>query len=72
MLGGSFRKIILPRVDDREKIARDRQLSIFDIPGLANDLYHGGLDGVEELTINFLYECGYNSFAPEAPEDILL
>ncbi len=55
-----------------EKIARDRQLSIFDIPGLANDLYHGGSDGVEELTITFLHECGYNSFAPEAPEDVLL
>jgi hypothetical protein len=71
-MGGSFRKIISPRVDDREKIARDRQLSIFDIPGLAHDLYHGGSDGVKELTIKFLHECGYNSFAPEAPEDVLL
>ena len=68
----SFRKIISPRVNDREKIARDRQLSIFDIPGLAHDLYHGGSDGVKELTIKFLHECGYNSFAPEAPEDVLL
>jgi hypothetical protein len=71
-LGGSFRQIISPRVDDREKIARDRKLSIFDIPGLAHDPYHGGSDGVEELTIAYLHECGYNSFAPEAPEDVLL
>jgi hypothetical protein len=67
-----FQKIISPRVDDREKFARDRQLSIFDIPGLAHDLYHGGSDGVEELTINFLHECGYNYFSLEAPEDVLL
>jgi len=71
-LGGSFRQIISPQVDDREKIVRDRKLSIFDIPGLAHDLYHGGSDGVEELTITFLHECGYNSFAPEAPEDVHL
>ena len=72
MLGGSFRQIISHRVDDRERIAQDRKLSIFDIPGLANDLYHGGSDGVEELTITFLHECGYNSFAPGAPKDVLL
>ena len=67
MLGGSFQQIISPRVDDREKIARDRKLSIFDIPGLANDLYHGGSDGVEELTDTFLNECGYNSFTRTVP-----
>jgi hypothetical protein len=80
MLGGTFRagdreqfrKIISPRVGDREQYARDRQLSRFDITGLATKAYHGDLDGVDELTIPFLHECGYNSFAPEAPEDFLL
>ena len=27
---------------------------------------------MDELTICFLHECGYNSFSPEAPEDVLL
>ena len=80
MLGGTFwtgdsaqlRKIISPRVGDREQFARERQLSRFDITGLATKAYHGDLDGVDELTIPFLHECGYNSFAPEAPEDVLL
>ena len=80
MLGGTFRasdseqfrKIISPRVGDREQYARDRQISRFDITGLATTAYHGGLDGVDDLTIPFLHECGYNSFTPEAPEDILL
>ena len=80
MLGGAYRagdkehsrKIISPRVGDREQFARERQLSRFDITGLATPGYHGELDGVDELTIPFLHECGYNSFAPEAPEDVLL
>jgi len=80
MLGGTFRtgdsaqfrKIISPRVGDREQYAQDRQISRFDITGLATPAYHGGLDGVDDLTIPFLHECGYNSFTPEAPEDILL
>ena len=80
MLGGTFRtgdsaqfwKIISPRVGDQEQYARDRQISRFDITGLATTAYHGSLDGVDDLTIPFLHECGYNSFAPKAPEDVLL
>ena len=82
MLGGTFRasnrehfrRITSPRVGDREQYAQDRQLSRFDITGLATKDYHGGFDGVDDLTIPFLHECGYNSFAPEpeAPEDVLI
>jgi hypothetical protein len=39
---------------------------------LAHSQYHGGPDGVTELTIEFIHECGYDSISVDAPEDILI
>ncbi len=64
--------IASPRPSDKEQQARQRQLSIFNIVGLASPLYHGDVDGVPELSVSFIYACGYQSFSPETPNDVLL
>ncbi len=47
-------------------------MSIFDIAGLTSPLYHGDVDGVPELSVSFIHACGYQSFSPETPKDVLL
>jgi hypothetical protein len=64
--------IASPRLSDKEQQVRQRQLSIFDIAGLASPLYHGDVDGVPELSVSFIHACGYQSFSPETPNDVLL
>ncbi len=46
---------------------------MFDIAGLATTEYHGGHHGVQELTVPFIHNCGYQSFSnTDSPEDILI
>ncbi len=62
----------MPRASDRERLARLLKTGQFDMATLAHSKYHGGPDGVAELTIDFIHECGYDSITVEAPEDILI
>jgi hypothetical protein len=39
---------------------------------LATSKYHGGLDGMPELTIALIHDCGYNSLSTEDAKDVLL
>jgi hypothetical protein len=62
-----------PRPSDKERLARQRQVGLFDIRGLATPRYHGGDLGVRVLTVQFIHECGYRSFSNTmSPEDVLL
>ena len=64
--------IVLPRASNRERLARVLKTSRFDMATLAHSKYHGGPDGLTELTINFIHDCRYDSITVEAPEDILI
>ena len=62
-----------PRPSDKERLARSCKIGLFDIAGLASFDYHGGPQGVQELTVLFIHNCGYRSFLElVSPEDILL
>jgi hypothetical protein len=62
-----------PRPSDKERMARARGVGLFDIAGLATTEYHGGSHGVQELTVKFIHNCGYQSFSNTVfPEDVLI
>ena len=62
-----------PCPSDKERLARSRGIGLFDIAGLESTDYHGGLQGVQEITVSYIHNCGYRSFlATVSPEDILL
>jgi hypothetical protein len=65
-------RILTPRASDRERLARELKTSHFDMASLAHLDYHGGTDGLSELTIKFIHESGYDSISVEASKDILL
>jgi hypothetical protein len=44
-------------------MARLKNISRHDIAGLACVHYHGGEKGVQELSLSFIHECGYQSFS---------
>ena len=65
-------RITSPRSTDKERQARKLNISRHDVANLACSDYHGGPLGVKELTIQFIHECGYQSFAStECADDIL-
>ena len=64
--------IVSPRASDRKRLARVLKTSQFDMATMAHSKYHGGPDGLAELTINFMHDCGYDSITVEAPKDILI
>jgi hypothetical protein len=47
--------ITSPRAADKERQVRNLSISRHDIAGLAASAYHGGCDGVDELTITFIH-----------------
>ncbi len=63
--------IVSPRASDRERIARERKTSRYDIANLATTRYHGDEAGVLVLTEKFICNCGYNSFSLESTEEVL-
>jgi hypothetical protein len=70
IVGGPIKS---PRPSDKECLARARGVGLFDIAGLATTEYHGGHHGVQELTVLFIHNCGYQSFSnTDSPEDILI
>jgi hypothetical protein len=64
-------RITSPRAADKERQARNLSISRHDIAGLATLAYHGGRDGVDELTITFIHRCGYQSFTMESTNNVL-
>ena len=64
--------IVSPRASNRERLACVLKTSHFDKAMLAHSKYHGGTDGLAELTINFIHERGYEPITVEAPEDNLI
>ncbi len=68
-LGGP---IVSPRASNRERLARELKASRYNLALLAHSKYHGGKDGVPTLTIEFIHECGYNSFLPEDADDVII
>jgi hypothetical protein len=65
--------ITLPRPSNKERLAQSRGVGLFDIAGLATTEYHGGSHGVQELTVMFIHNCGYQSFSNTvSPEDVLI
>jgi hypothetical protein len=61
-----------PRPSNKERQARNRRTSLFDVAGLASSDYHGGQWGKQMLDIPFIHLCGYRMILPAAAEDILL
>ena len=62
-----------PRPSDKERLARSCGVGLFDIAGLATVGYHGGSQGIQELTLSFIHNGGYQAFSNTvSPEDILL
>ena len=62
-----------PRPSDKERLARSRGVSLFNIAGLATAEYHGGMQGVQTLTVQYIHNCGYQSFSNmTSPEDIFV
>ena len=62
-----------PQPSDKERLAQSCGVGLFDIAGLATIGYHGGLQGVQDLTVLFIHNCGYQTFSNTvSPEDILL
>ena len=61
-IGGPIKS---PRPSNKERLARSwsRGIVLFDIAGLASTHYHGGMDGVSELTVAFIHNCDYQSFS---------
>ena len=70
VLGGPVES---PCPSDKERLARLRQVGLFNIRGLATPKYHGGDLGVRVLMVQFIHDCGYRSFFNTmSPEDVLL
>ena len=65
-------QIVSPHASNQERLARELKTSRFDMTILAHSDYHGGTDGVSDLTIGFIHECGYDSISVEASKDTLL
>ena len=62
-----------PRPSNKERLARSRGIGLFDIAGLALVDYHGGTEGIQDLNVSFIHNCGYQSFSSTvSPEDILI
>jgi hypothetical protein len=61
-----------PRPSNKERQARNRKMSIYDVAGLASTAYHGNHYGVEWLDIPFIHQCGYQTILPAAAKDVLL
>ena len=53
--------IISPCASNCEWLARELRTSRFDMATLAHSDYHGGTNGMPNLTIGFIHECGYES-----------
>jgi hypothetical protein len=68
-MGGCIKS---PRPSNKERQARNRRTSLFDVAGLASSDYHGGQWGKQMLDIPFIHLCGYQTILPAAAEDILL
>jgi hypothetical protein len=64
-------RITSPCAADKERQARNLSISCHDIAGLAASAYHGGRDGLDELTITYIHRCRYQSFTTESTDDIL-
>jgi hypothetical protein len=68
LLGG---RITSPCSTDKERQAQLLKISCHDVAGLACRDYHGGTDGVKELTIGFIHACSYQTFLTDNTDDIL-
>ncbi len=68
-MGGCIKS---PRPSNKERQARNRRTSLFDVAGLASADYHGGQWGKQTLDIPFIHLCGYQKISPAAAEDVLL
>ena len=67
------RAVTLPQPSNKERLARSRGIGLFDIAGLATVGYHGGSQGIQDPTVLFIHNCGYQTFSNTvSPEDILL
>ena len=64
-------QIVSPHASNQERLARELKTSRFDMTILAHSDYHGGTDGVSDLTIGFIHECGYDSISVEASEKVV-
>jgi hypothetical protein len=64
--------VVSPRPSDKERQARHRWTSLFDVAGLASLAYHGGRYSIHTLEIPFMHLCGYQTISPAAAEDVLL
>jgi hypothetical protein len=69
VLGG---RITTPCFTDHSRVAQAKNVSKFDLAGLAESKYHIGVMGVEVLTPQIISNCGYQSFHPDHPKDVLL
>jgi hypothetical protein len=70
IVGGPIKPL---RPNNKERLARACGVGLFDIAGLATTEYHGGHHGVQELTVPFIHNCGYQSSSnTDSPEDILI
>ncbi len=61
----------MPCATDKECLARSCNISRHDVAGLANKDYHSGNKGVNNLSLIFIHNCGYQSFLPEIEDDVL-
>jgi len=60
IVGGA---VTSPRPSDKERLARSRGIGLFDI---------AGLQGIQDLNVSFIHNCGYQSFSSTvSPENIL-
>jgi hypothetical protein len=62
---------VSPRAADKERQAWNLCISRHDIAGLAALAYHGGTNGITELTISFIQACGYQCFKTESANNVL-
>ena len=67
------RAVTLPQPSNKERLAWSCGIGLFNIAGLATIGYHGGSQGIQDLTVSFIHNCGYQTFSNTvSPEDILL
>jgi hypothetical protein len=64
--------IEFPHPSNKERQARNRWTSLFDVAGLASRAYHGNQYGVQTLDIPFIHSCRYQTISPVAADDVLL
>ena len=64
-------RITSPRSTDKERQARLLKISRHDVAGLACFDYHGGPNGVKDLTLSFIHSCGYQTFPTDDIDDVL-